>query len=590
MPPLPLPLTPLLILRTILTVVALTALAAAARPTPAAAQEVPLQPARSTAAFRDSVGVNVHLNYFNSSYGQFGPVKDALADLGVRWVRDGLCTTCRVQHGRLDALAAAGIRSQLMMGSPRYLSSIEQAVRLAEEQLPGAVGAVEGVNEWDIHGGRWWVRAVRAHQAALHARVKRSPTLSRLPVVGPAVVRKGSREALGDLSDVLDLGNLHPYAGGLRPGWNLTAELALAAAVAGRKPVVAGELGYHNAVDTTTTHPGVSERAAGVYIPTMYLDAFARGVVRTFAYELVDLRDDTGRSTRDYRFGLLRSDWSQKPAYRALRALLRIVGEPTSTAAPAGLRYELTGETEDVRSLLLRDGDGTAHLALWRDVDVWDRVAKRDLDPGTRAVRVRFAEGIERAEVHDVAAGERPVSTHRAPRALDLAVPAQPLLVELTPGGQGAAPEPDAAPPAAVGLRAAYYDNPNLTAPRDVRVDPTVDFAWGRRGPTRRVDDETFSVRWTGQLVSPRAGTHTLHLTGDDGVRLWLDGRLVIDAWRRQEVTEASARVALAPGRAHEIRLEYFESRGNATVRLEWSSAGRRREVVPSAALRPPAG
>ncbi len=550
------------------------------------------KPAQSAAAFRDSVGVNVHLNYFDSSYGRFDAVQERLADLGVRWVRDGLCPTCRVQHNRLNQLAAAGIRAQLMMGSPRWLSSVEQAVAAAETEVPGAVGAVEGANEWDIHGGRWWARNLRAHQAALFARVKRSPTLARVPVVGPAVVRKGSREELGDISRLLDLGNLHPYAGGLPPGWNLPAELALAAGNSGSKPVVAGELGYHNAVETTTTHPGVSERAAGIYVPTMVLDAFGRGIARTFAYELVDLRDDGQRSTRDYRFGLLRSDWSEKPAYRSLRSLLRIVGEPRSTQAPAGLRYELSGETEGVRSLLLRDGAGTAHLALWRDASVWDRAAKRDLDPGTQAVRVHLGDAVARAAVYDVTAGERPVSTHAAPRALDVAVPAQPLLIELEPADRGEAggPEPGSAPASpARGLRGAYFDNPNLTAPREVRVDSIVDFAWGRDRPTRRVDDETFSVRWTGSLVPRRPGPPTLHVTGDDGVRLWVDGRLLIDAWRRRESTETRARVTLTAGREHTVRLEYFEHLRDARIRLEWSGAGQRREVVPAQALRPSA-
>jgi hypothetical protein len=406
------------------------AFAATVRPTPAPAQGVSLQSAASTKAFADSMGINVHLNYLDTTYADFRSLKPKLQALGIRWIRDGFCHTCPLQHNRLNDLAASGIRAQLVIGSPRYTRHIPAQVAAAEARIPNAIGAFEGANEWDLYGGPTWASTLRAHQAELFRRVK-AGTLSGLPVVGPSVARRGNREKLGDISSSLDQGSFHPYAGGLKPGWNLPGELATSALNSGTKPIVATELGYHNAVGTTTTHPGVSERAAAVYMPRMYLDAFSRGIPRTFGYELLDLRHDTRGNTRDYRFGLLRSDFSEKPAYRSLRTLISVLGDTTTAGAPTGLRPRLGGDMKDVRSLLLRGGDGAAHLVLWQDVSVWDRDTKRDLSPAPRGVRVSFGQRVARAEVFDVLRGTTAVTRRDASSSLDVRVPAQPIVVRV---------------------------------------------------------------------------------------------------------------------------------------------------------------
>ena len=66
------------------------------------------------------------------------------------------------------------------------------------------------------------------------------------------------------------------------------------------------------------------------------------------------------------------------------------------------------------------------------------------------------------------------------------------------------------------------------------RTDATVDFDWGRGSPGSQVNSNYFSVKWTGQVKAPVSGTYTFTVTGDDGVRLFLNGVKVIDAWRDQ--------------------------------------------------------
>src|SRR5262245_52618675 len=81
------------------------------------------------------------------------------------------------------------------------------------------------------------------------------------------------------------------------------------------------------------------------------------------------------------------------------------------------------------------------------------------------------------------------------------------------------------------GLRGEYFDNRDFSAPKLTRVDPTINFNWGTGSPASAIGSDTFSVRWTGR-VSPRySETYRFYTTSDDGVRLWVNGQLVIDNW-----------------------------------------------------------
>jgi beta-glucosidase len=144
---------------------------------------------------------------------------------------------------------------------------------------------------------------------------------------------------------------------------------------------------------------------------------------------------------------------------------------------------------------------------------------------------------------------------------------------------------PDAAPG---GLRAEYF---NGREPQGeallTRVDPTVSFRWDRESPTadlvargelaatRGLGTDDFSVRWTGQLLPPVTGPYEIAVTGDDGFRLDLDGRRVIDEWTTAPRARAqSAFVDLVAGRAYDVRLEYFDAIRDAEIRLAWRLPG----------------
>jgi beta-glucosidase len=81
-----------------------------------------------------------------------------------------------------------------------------------------------------------------------------------------------------------------------------------------------------------------------------------------------------------------------------------------------------------------------------------------------------------------------------------------------------------------------------------------------------------YSVRWTGRVRVPGGGARRIGVEGNDGYRLYVDGKLVIDNWRKQGYRATLAPMALAAGSVHDIRLEFFESAGRARVRLVWDA------------------
>ena len=104
------------------------------------------------------------------------------------------------------------------------------------------------------------------------------------------------------------------------------------------------------------------------------------------------------------------------------------------------------------------------------------------------------------------------------------------------------------------------------------RNDRSVDFDWGSGGPGGGVPNDNFSVRWT-RNWNFAAGRYRFHLRGDDGIRLWVDGNLIINQWRDQGRTEYTAERDLSGG-SHSLKVEYYEHGGDANVALWWEQGG----------------
>jgi beta-glucosidase len=124
------------------------------------------------------------------------------------------------------------------------------------------------------------------------------------------------------------------------------------------------------------------------------------------------------------------------------------------------------------------------------------------------------------------------------------------------------------------GLAAEYFDNNRLEGePRVKRQDARVDFGWTLNSPARGIPFDWYSVRWTGKLVAPATETVRLGVEGNDGYRLYLNGALFIDDWQKKSYGAMLKEVQFEAGKDYDLRLEYFESTGNARVKLVWSHA-----------------
>ena len=136
------------------------------------------------------------------------------------------------------------------------------------------------------------------------------------------------------------------------------------------------------------------------------------------------------------------------------------------------------------------------------------------------------------------------------------------------------------------GVRADYYKGMNFDNFVLTRVDPQINFNWGDPGgPDPAIGDDNFSVRWTGEVEAAFTETYTFYPRTDDGVRLWVDGLLLVDNWIDRPATEDKGTIDLIAGTTYSLVMEYYENTAGAVAELRWSSPRTTKELIPQAAL-----
>lgn len=382
--------------------------------------------------FVESVGVNTHLSYSSTAYDDFDSVKDALVDLGVRHIRD---YPVPQNVEAINELSSEGISLTAIMGTPRPRPwmpfDLEELHEVVRDDIRGAVDAVEGANEWDNSDEEDWAPQLRDHQEALWDLMSEDERTNDIPVVAPSITWDYNMDEAGDLSEWVDLGNVHPYPGGRPPETRVASDIeANQSNNVGGVEVWATETGYHNAVSNGRGHPGVSEDVASTYLPQLFLHYFAIGVPRTFSYELVDQIEDPRE--REASFGLLRSDFTAKPSYMALQDLLRLLEDPGPVFQPGRLDYSLGGADDDTRHLLLQKRDGTFYLALWQSASIWDVRDAGPVEVDSRPVTIELVQPLSEARVSSLGDDDA-VEVQRQPRVVAIDVGPDVQVVELVP-------------------------------------------------------------------------------------------------------------------------------------------------------------
>jgi beta-glucosidase len=138
------------------------------------------------------------------------------------------------------------------------------------------------------------------------------------------------------------------------------------------------------------------------------------------------------------------------------------------------------------------------------------------------------------------------------------------------------------------GLRGEYFRTADLSGtPALVRTDAQIGFRWDRGSPTdnllargeaapgQGIPNDGFSIRWRGQLLPPVSGRYRIEAAADDGFRLYVDGKRVLDHWANSDrLRSDGVELDLQAGRAYDLKLEYYDAERDAGVRLGWRMPG----------------
>jgi hypothetical protein len=135
------------------------------------------------------------------------------------------------------------------------------------------------------------------------------------------------------------------------------------------------------------------------------------------------------------------------------------------------------------------------------------------------------------------------------------------------------------------GLKGEYFTGMSFNNLVLTRTDPQIDFPWGNGGPDPLVGDDQFSCRWTGQVEAVFTETYTFYTNSDDGVRLWVDGKRLVNNWTNHGDTEDRGTIDLVAGQTYSVVMELYEDGGGALAHLRWESPSTPKQLIPAAAL-----
>jgi hypothetical protein len=125
------------------------------------------------------------------------------------------------------------------------------------------------------------------------------------------------------------------------------------------------------------------------------------------------------------------------------------------------------------------------------------------------------------------------------------------------------------------GLLGKYFNNITLAGTPVLQRNEAVNFNWSTGSPGTGVNADNFSVRWNGQVTAPSTGSYRFRTNSDDGVRLYVNGVLVINNWTDHAPTDnTSGSISLVAGTKYNVLMEYYERGGGATAKLLWLRPG----------------
>jgi len=392
--------------------------------------------AQSAYDFVNSIGVNTHLNYFDRTYGNFQFVERELKSIGIRHLRDGVhllnADYNKAVYSRWSQLGSIGIRFDAVLDPRSALGTLTGDKLNQIERLAGdTIESFEGPNELDISNIPDWASVDRDYERDVYQSVKSMTGAKPIEVLGPSLAFASKGSSVGNISDRVDYGNLHPYPAGKMPSLVFPEQLLLAKEVSGDKKLFITESGYHNALDDHSDQPAVSEAAAAKYIPRLFLENFSQGIRRTYLYEFLDEAPDPGLTNFQMHWGLLRSDGSEKPAFTAVKNLINELSDSAEPAQLQQMTYSLGTPNTQIHHLLLQKSDGQFFLILWQEVSSYDGKKQEDIAVSPQPVSLTLDHSVRSISTYEPTVQAQRQHVYANVAKVSLEVPDHPLVIQI---------------------------------------------------------------------------------------------------------------------------------------------------------------
>ena len=391
---------------------------------------------RSAFGFVNSIGVNTHLNYFDRLYGNFPLVQRELASLGVLHLRDGVHLQSAeynsMIYGRWAQLGKLGIRFNAVVDPRSNLGPItpellERVYLLSDRTIE----SIEGPNEMDVSGTKDWSTVDRDFNDTLYRAVRQMQDSRRVKLIGPSMAFASHGHEIGDISGRNDFGNLHSYPAGKLPSTIFPEQTDLAKDLSGSHAVIMTESGYHNALNDHTDQPAVSEAAAAKYIPRLLLENYMHGIPRTYLYEFLDEAPDPGLKDNQLHWGLIRSDGTEKPAFKALKNLISELDDHTALSNPHPLTWSLSSTRSVIDHILLEKSNGEFYLILWQEVPSFDTRRQVEINNALATADLTLTAKAKSVTLYEPTLQAAPVRSYSAGTKFSIEIPDHPLVIQI---------------------------------------------------------------------------------------------------------------------------------------------------------------
>lgn len=120
------------------------------------------------------------------------------------------------------------------------------------------------------------------------------------------------------------------------------------------------------------------------------------------------------------------------------------------------------------------------------------------------------------------------------------------------------------------GLLAEFYDGHNFDEFVSSKYVENIDLSWNHMPPVEGVNPNDCSIRWTGKLKPARTATYLFAAQVDDGIRVWIDGEIIINQWELNDLGIFDAEKKLVANEEYDIKVEYFNALYEGEIKLLW--------------------